>query len=395
MQLLSAMATQRGRRDQNEDAGLVALVDGVFAVSDGMGGMDAGDLASRIAIDTLARARVRLGAEAAAINQETTASAKLALAESLEDLANTANDAIRAEAETRKGRMGATLTVAVVSGATVFISHVGDTRAYRVRDGVAVQLTEDTSVAALRLRLGRMTQEEYDVSPLRAVLHDALGIQPEVEPEFLSASLQTGDALVLCSDGVWGHLLADDIAELAVKGDPEEAANALVRRAYYADSDDNLTAVVVHCSSEQTVEAAELTLARIPLFEQFSPAELSRLAPFLEPLECDVGELICREHDPGDCLFVLVSGEVDILRAGRVLTRLQAPLQFGEIALVRGSPRTASVQAATPVRLLSLHRDQINLLLRRRPDLGASFMMQLSRHLAERVVDLTEKLAQK
>jgi PPM family protein phosphatase len=393
VRVVAAKASQRGRRPVNEDAAFIELEHGVFAVSDGMGGLDAGDVASGFALSSLEEGAAKLGWRAASMAVNATPSDKLALADLLSGLAQRANDAILEEAASRHGRMGATLTSMVVAGQTAFISHVGDTRAYRVRGGVVEQLTEDTSVAAIRLRLGRMTPEEYETSPLRSVLHEALGLVTIVEPEFITPTLGPGDVVVLCTDGVWGHLDTETLARLASDPDPAAAANALVSTAYDQGSDDNLTAVVVRCVEGEQRSTVEDALASIPLFQHFSPRERSRLAPFLEVAPHDPGATLCGEGDPGDSIYILLEGECEVSRRGRRLTTLKAPLQFGEIALVRGTPRTATVRALTHVRLLILHRDPINSLLQRQPRLGAGLMMQLCRTLADRVVDLTEQLA--
>lgn len=393
MRVVAAMASQRGRRPVNEDAALVELEHGVFAVSDGMGGLDAGDVASTLALTALREGAPKLGWRAAGMAVDASPSDKLALADLLSGLAQQANDAILEEAASRRGRMGVTLTTMVVAGQTAFISHVGDTRAYRIRDGAVEQLTEDTSVAAIRLRLGRMTPEEYETSPLRGVLHEALGLVTVIEPEFVTPTLGPGDVVVLCSDGVWGHLDAGTLARLADDPDPAVAANALVSTAYDQCSDDNLTAVVVRCVDDGVPRTVDDALAGIPLFQHFSPRERSRIAPFLELATHAPGDTLCAEGDAGASIYILLEGECEVTRRGRRLTTLAAPLQFGEIALVRGTKRTASVRALTDVRLLILHRDPINSLLQREPRLGAGLMMQLCRTLADRVVDLTEQLA--
>lgn len=393
MRFLAAQASQRGRRPVNEDAAFVASEHGVFAVSDGMGGLDAGDVSSALARASLEQGAAGLGRRAAALADPPLPAEKLELADMLASLAQRANDAILEEAASRHGRMGATWTAMVVSGQTAFISHVGDTRAYRVRGGVVEQLTEDTSVAAIRLRLGRMTPEAYATSPLRSVLHEALGLVTVVEPEFVTPTLAPGDVVVLCSDGVWGHLDDATLARLAALPDPAAAANALVSTAWDQGSDDNLTAVVVRCVEGERRPTVEEALQSLPLFEHFSPQERARIAPFLQVATHAPGETVCAEGDPGDSLYILLEGECAVTRRGRHLTTLQAPLQFGEIALVRGTLRSATVRARAPVRLLVLHRDPINSLLQRQPRLGAGLMMRLCRTLADRVVELTEQLA--
>lgn len=393
MRLIAAATSRAGRRPHNEDATLVDDSHAVFAVSDGMGGLDAGDLASRLAMETLSRAAPALREYAEALAASPSADGRLAMADAMADVAQEANTAIRSEADIRHARMGATFTAAVVGGRAAYITHVGDSRAYRIRRGVAEQLTEDTSVAAMRRRLGRMSAAEYAESPLRGVLAEALGLMAQVEPEFLAPELAPDDTLLLLSDGVWGVLSAEDLADIAQDPDPVRISEELVEAALTAGSDDNVSAVVVRCVGGAAVLSVDEAMSKAPMFAHFGSRERARLAPFLERRRYAPGEPLCSEGEPGDAILLLVSGEVEVTRRGTRVARLQPPHQLGEIALVRGTPRTATVRALEHVEALALDREQINTLLRRQPRLGAGLMMQLARDLADRVVDLTEQLA--
>lgn len=355
-----------------------------------MGGLDAGDVASRLATEALSEGAPRIASIRAEIEAEGRPGVKLALSDLLGELAQSANDAIWERAGRRKGRMGATLTAAVIAGRALFLGHTGDSRAYLVRGGRPYLLTRDTTVAAMRLREGKITREQYATSPYRNALASALGIAATVDLEFQEIGLSDGDVVVLCSDGVWEHL--DDAAlARAVVEPPARAAKALVDLAYAAGSDDNLTAVVVRYLGERR-PASTASLRDIPLFSAFDEAALRRVAPFLQERSVEPGQVVVREGEPGDELMVLMEGALQVSRRGVALTALTPPQSFGEIALARAGPRAATVTATAPSRVLVMHRDHLNALIQRQPALGAQLVVQLMRQLAEWLVEMTDKV---
>lgn len=230
--LEAGAATDAGRtRAANEDAYLVAPP--LFAVADGMGGHRGGEVASRLAVDTL-RGRVA----------DLATAADGALDEALRE----AGRAILRTADGDAGLrgMGTTCTAALVRGRTARIAHVGDSRAYRWRSGRLVQLTEDHSVVALLVREGSLSPEEAAVHPARNVVFRALGMDPDTEVDAIEALLEADDRLLLCSDGLTNLVDDDAIATVlaSVEGS-QAAAERLVAMANAAGGTDNITVVVV------------------------------------------------------------------------------------------------------------------------------------------------------
>lgn len=384
-----------GRRQNNEDAMLCLPRQGIFAVSDGMGGLDAGEVASLMAVESLQDAAPRIEKLRAQLNKSVDSEQKVALADLLDELFQDTTASIHRHGIANAQRLGATLTAGILTGGSMFITHVGDSRFYIIRDGHAEALTEDHSVAALRLRQGRITPEQYATSDKRNLLYQALGVVHEVEPDFLEIELEDGDILLFCSDGVWGSLSNAQIGKLSRFEDMQEAARYLVNAAFRQGSDDNLTAVV-HRYRQPLVARAnwEWLLRGAPLFSHFTHAERIRLAPFLHEIQVSPGTALCQEDAVGEELFVLLAGEVSITRHGVELVKLHPPQHFGEIALALRCPRTATVTATEDCRLLVMHRDQVDDLIRRSPRLGARFTTRLLESLAERVVALSERIAQ-
>ena len=219
------------RRRQNEDA--FVCEPPLFAVADGMGGAQAGELASRLAAAAIEEgARATLGEEGVA-HVVRTANARI-FEHSVRD-------------PTAAG-MGTTATVALVDehAETATLAHVGDSRAYRYRDGVLEQLTTDHSLVGELVRSGRLTEAEAAVHPHRSVITRALGTEADVEVDTLTVELRAGDLLLLCSDGLSAMVSGDEIVRLleATAADPHEAADALIDAANRAGGEDNVTVVL-------------------------------------------------------------------------------------------------------------------------------------------------------
>jgi protein phosphatase len=222
-------ATDVGRvRDGNEDAYLVDDAMGLVAVADGMGGHRAGEVASATALEAL-RAAITSGHP---------------LRESIED----ANDAVftKSRSDQDLHGMGTTLTAAtLVTGGTLLVGHVGDSRAYLLHDGELRQVTVDHSLVEELVREGRLTADEAAVHPQRSSITRALGVDASVEVDVYPVELVPGDRLLLCSDGLTGMVQPDDIAAtLRRESDPNRAAAQLVDAANLAGGEDNITVVV-------------------------------------------------------------------------------------------------------------------------------------------------------
>lgn len=228
-------ATDTGRhRVMNEDSLLTA--GGLFAVADGMGGANAGEVASATALETIAAAAPR----------------------TLDALVSTVVEANRivyemALADPELRGMGTTVVamVAMDDGPRLGIVNIGDSRAYLCRDGGLAQLSIDHSLVELLVRRGQLTPAAAAVHPQRNVLLRSLGVDPEVGVDAWEFDAAPGDRLLLCSDGLFNEVAAEDIAYLLTTiADPQAAAEALVDSANDAGGRDNITCVVVDVRGE-------------------------------------------------------------------------------------------------------------------------------------------------
>jgi protein phosphatase len=231
-------ATHRGRRPTNEDALLIDLDAGLFVVADGMGGHNAGEVASGLAVEAVGRV-VR------------TATGKTPTL--LEQAVRQANDDIFTAAGKRSGcaGMGTTVVAALVTAGGIAITSVGDSRVYRLRDGQLAQLTVDDSwICKMRPDGPPLTPAEIDQHPMRHVLTDVVGVRGDLQPRATEEALASGDLYLLCSDGLHGAVPPHELTEMLNPArDVVAVTDELVRRALNAGASDNVTAVVVRCDA--------------------------------------------------------------------------------------------------------------------------------------------------
>jgi serine/threonine protein phosphatase PrpC len=236
------------KRRRNEDAYVVEPP--LFAIADGMGGAQAGELASRLAVAALRED----GGDAA--NGERRAA----------ELIQAANRRVykRSSEDAAVSGMGTTLTVALVEDGTVAFGHVGDSRAYLIRSGSLEQLTEDHSLVAELVRSNKLSPEEAESHPQRSVITRALGTDPDVDVDTFSIEAQPDDLFMLCSDGL--SSMVDDEVILRIveeyRNDLQAAAKGLIRAANKAGGEDNITVIFFEIG-EAAAEPLEET-ARYP-----------------------------------------------------------------------------------------------------------------------------------
>ncbi|HEV2074948.1 MAG TPA: Stp1/IreP family PP2C-type Ser/Thr phosphatase [Thermoleophilaceae bacterium] len=231
--------TDVGRqRTGNEDAYLESS--SVFCVADGMGGARAGEVASRIAIETLADGG----------GSDERAEARLA---------RTARDANRrihelGEADESLRGMGTTFTAVLVEDGDVVAGHVGDSRLYRLREGELERLTRDHSLVEELVRRGELQPDEAESHPQRSILTRALGPDADVEVETFTSPGRDGDVYLICSDGLTTMVPEDRIGDmLRAAGSLDDAAAELVQAANEAGGRDNITVVLFRLGTEESL----------------------------------------------------------------------------------------------------------------------------------------------
>jgi PPM family protein phosphatase len=242
----TALSHAGRKRRRNEDA--YVLEPPLFAVADGMGGAKAGEVASSLAAAALQESD----------GDGSSGEARVA------SLIEEANRRVfrRATEDRAASGMGTTMTVAIVEEDRVTIGHVGDSRAYLIREGRLEQLTDDHSLVAELVRSGRLTPEEAEIHPQRAVITRAVGTEPDVDVDTFSVQGAAGDLFLICSDGLTDMVDEATILEAVEqnRGDLKAAAKALVNAANRGGGEDNITVVFFELSEEEPGEKTEDTV---------------------------------------------------------------------------------------------------------------------------------------
>ncbi len=247
--------TDTGRkRRRNEDA--YVCEPPLFAIADGMGGAQAGEVASRLAAAALKESGAKtLGGE-----------------QRISDLIQEANRRVydRSSTDPNTSGMGTTITVALVENGNVAFGHVGDSRAYLIRDGRMEQVTEDHSLVNELLKSGKLSPEEAETHPQRSVITRALGTDPDVDVDTFTIAAEAGDVFLLCSDGLTDMVGEREILELVERNraDIDVALKSLVRAANRSGGEDNITVVAFEIAESPTLvhdgETRENVLAPPP-----------------------------------------------------------------------------------------------------------------------------------
>jgi serine/threonine protein phosphatase PrpC len=323
----SASLTDTGRRRRhNEDA--YVCEPPLFAVADGMGGAQAGELASSLAAEALRDdTSERAGGE-----------------QRVDELIQAANRRVyeRQSEDAAASGMGTTMTVALVEDGRVAIGHVGDSRAYLIRDRQLEQLTEDHSLVAELVRSGKLSPEEAEGHPQRSVITRALGTDPDVDVDTFSVETKPGDLFLLCSDGLTA--MVDDETILDEVGrhrdDLRAAAKALVRAANKSGGDDNITVVFFEIVGDEEAEKT-VTLPPVEDDEQATLDELDRV-PVIAPEDGRRPAAPPRRRRRGRVLaaivFLLVIGAAGVVLWGLWRSHFVGVEADGHVAVYQGVP---------------------------------------------------------
>ena len=381
-------------REHNEDAHFIDPDLGIFAVCDGMGGHAAGEVASGIAVkvvrehwaseDTLKVIDTWL--------EQGTIQARKAMLAAVNAGVIAAHDAILAEAtrDRTKGGMGTTIIGALVIGGDIVFAQCGDSRAYMVRDGIAMQLTEDHTLLARLLAAGVDVDTSNEGSRFKSMLTNALGIGPECKAATFIVPLADGDRFLLCSDGITEYVNEPEIGEvLTEQPSPARAAQKLVELALTRGGGDNATALVVRVlEAGETARPAELlhrenkAINACPLWAKVTPQGRLRALRIALPRDHAQDAKVPAQTLGDRVAWIIVDGEVEqdgVLRGPGSLLYPEALLKEAQLP-----DKDGLAIAVSDVRALALRCDDFHEVCEDDAELGEVLLAALAAEIATR-----------
>lgn len=406
-----AAQTDTGQhRDHNEDNFLVDRKLRLYLVCDGMGGHAAGEVASAIAVRTVCEEVRRSKDLLDDYLARSTGGSRVNRRDIINMLAyavNCASRRIHAEAvsDVAKRGMGTTLVAVLFLGQEAFILHVGDSRVYLLRKGALEQLTEDHNVynEFIKNKKGNLARVAQDV-PHQAITR-AVGVYSHCESETLVVDVAPGDRFLLCSDGLSGYFdppdgTAKELEGLLAGQNIDSIVGELVAAANAKGGKDNITAVIVELEAQQAddeyrircLEEQKRVLAESALFRSLNQRELRQILEVTELRAFTGGQVIVSEGQRGEQLFVVLTGQVEVERSGAAVARISAGEHFGEMALIREQPRSATARALVDSELLVIHRRDFFQVLRSEHRLAVKVLWQFTGVLADRLAETTRNL---
>lgn len=401
MQIRAVGKSDVGReRELNEDNLLLDPALSLYIVCDGMGGHAAGEIASKMAAQTVQAYVKEREATLVAIErgEQPIDAASQILREAIETASSTIFDLGKHD-RTKKG-MGTTCTAVLVLGGKGVLGHVGDSRCYLVRQGKLYQLSEDHTFLQEAIRYGMMTPQQAKESTHSNIITRAVGPMEKVIVDTLTFDIVTDDTLLLCSDGLHGYLgEGEELPDLMGKGPIDAMADRFIGLANDRGGGDNITALVIRAEhgdvTEKDMEVQRFTLVNatfdtlqhVDLFAECSSAEIVRVTNAFKSIDVDADQQIISEREASETLYVLLEGQVVVERSGHPLAVLGAGSHFGEMALLSHRPRSATVRAKTAARLLALDRPAFYGLLQQDAVLATKFLWKLAQTLSLRLDD--------
>lgn len=385
----SAAVSDRGARENNQDSFLIEDDLGLYVVADGVGGHQAGDVASAMATQVLRDIIAHWRHDPNTLKEK----AWSVLHRAIESACATIHRAATEKPEL--GGMSTTLTAVLVDGDQVVMGHVGDSRLYLLREGTIEQISSDHTLAAELYRGGVIAREHVDRHPHTHVLTRNVGTQPSVMVETLLLEVHPSDLLLLCSDGLNPGLhppertvdLLDSATDLA------GALGQLVERAKAAGSRDNITAVVWRRDSNGAGLSRPVVdaLRSVPVFAHLSLADLARVAAEMTPRSYDAGQIVLHQGERNAALYVVVDGRLRWELPDGHFAHLERGSGIGTTTLVAARRSPATLTANEPTRVLVLGCEAFRSLCKLRPRLGTQLLTALADELSDWIDPETDR----
>ncbi len=394
-------------RAVNEDCVWADDALGVYVVADGLGGHAAGDLASRTTVAAVQSCAGELRRLADAADAGGDEASRRAVFDCLQATVEQANRDVfeRARDDEDLRGMMSTVSLAVLARQAAYVAHVGDSRVYLDRDGTLDQLTVDHTLAEELIRAGRMTRDELPAFRYKNVVARALGEKATVQVDLLYVDLRVGDRLLLCSDGLTDYVALAEV-QRTLRRHPGTPAESLVQCANDHGGGDNISAVVVRVDATPEEATTTITavvpmehtqkvdlLGQLYFCQHLTPDERMKVLRYIHEEVANPGDVVVQEGDEGADFYLLVEGAADVSVAGVTVNQMQAGQHFGEIALVSGQRRSATVVATAESRLFRMSRGGFYDLSKKDQAIAVKMLWVFSQTLAQRVTELSHQVA--
>lgn len=395
-------------RPENADGFVADDHCGLYVVADGARGA-AGEFAARLFLQGAEQQSAHLAQVAAAALRDTDPGrGRRAVLDALTQLFQNINAEIYNWAHDRAELRGAatTATLALLDGRGAYIAHVGDSRLYLHHGPELRQLTADHTMAEELIRLGQLKRDEADGFRYRGVVSRILGERAVCRPDLAYIDVTPGAHLLLCTDGLSDYVPDRELVTLLNRQTPD-LSQPLVDLALRNGGGDNVTAVVatIAPTSEprtvvstvpgtfQATQNLDL-LAGLSFCQHLSRDELMKVLRYVHEVQLLPGAVVFREGEEGQDLFLVVSGALQVEVGRQPVNQLGPGAHFGEIALVSGQPRSATVVAKEPTRLLRLSREDFYDLSQRDQGVAVKMLWSFAQTLAGRVTGLSKEVAE-
>lgn len=399
MHVLSYGRTDLGcTRKNNEDAYVCDAKLELFVVCDGLGGHQAGEVASRACVDMIQQCVAENVFRKEAYLKERSVANRLALGQVLEQAVQRANLRVRqlASATPEHNGMGTTVVAVWIAGDFATIAHVGDSRAVLCRGAETQVLTRDHKVGVEMMAQGIWTAEEAKKSAFAETLSRAVGAADYAQADILQVEMLPEDTFLICTDGFHRYWDKDNELPTYVRNaSKDQWAQSAVDFARNLGGADNITAVVLHVVQDKQTDV-RMNLAidamrkgevmgKVPLFRYLNYSDVTKLLAVASVQPFPKGAIIIQEDSVGEEMSIICSGSALVTKGGQTLAQLTKGDVFGEMSICDNAKRSASVVAAEPAVLMTLKRADLLPLFRRDSQLAVKFLWALNQDLNHRL----------
>lgn len=393
---ISSLTDVGSKRDHNEDYLLFDEELGIYIVCDGMGGHNAGEVASEMT----AKYIISFIKEKQKLIQNFRDSPSNSRLRKIKDLVKESiNQACRAVYEEasrdadKKG-MGTTLVMTLIVNQVAIVAHVGDSRVYLIRKKKEIQITEDHSFVNDMVKDGLLKPEEAEKHPNANIITRAVGIQEFTRPDVISIELMPKDQLILCSDGLSGYLNKGELLTISKETENEELSQKLIDLANKRGGKDNITVICLQNGGKGappmhpdkvSVEDKERVLQQIPLFRKLNFKELSMVLEVSDIRNFKTDTYLIKEDEPGEEMFIIVKGTVAVENQQNHIADLKTGDFFGEMSLIDNAGRNASVKATSNCVTIVINRVPLFELFKRQNKIGVKILWALIQNMNKRL----------